>query len=243
MHVVIVTNYKKKLLWLVTIITVWLLLFNFGSYIIENEVLLHIAIDSSFEFSYPYSITVDNVFAKNTLPQQNIIATFFPSQPRISQFINYKSIEGNFSFAYPSAFELNEKTFTGGEILYHVDFHDNQNVVHGFMQVWNFSEELGTFLEKAKNSSQQEYKYFVSNNIEINNMNGYLWDYVVAVGNNYYKGMEIFLTKEGRMYRMSYFIPENKWDDKQSRLFWKMAKSLKATSSISQFHPPDRSHL
>lgn len=228
MQIVIVTNYRNRLIWLAAMIAAWLLFFNLGSYIIENEVLLHITVESSFEFSYPYSITVDNVLAKDTLPQQNVIASFFPSQPRISQFINYKSIEGNFGFTYPSAFEINEKTFTGGEILYHIYFHDNQNVAHGFLQVWNFSEDLGTFLEKSKDSSQQEYKYFISNTIEINNMNGYLWDYVVAVGNNYYKGMEIFLKKEGRMYRMSYFIPESKWDDKQSRLFWKMAKSLKA---------------
>lgn len=228
MQIVIVTNYKNKLIWLVAAIAVWLLFFNFGSYIIENEVLLHITVDSSFEFSYPYSITVDNVLTKDTLPQQNVVASFFPSQPRIRQFINYKSIEGNFSFTYPSAFEIDEKTFAGGEILYHIDFHDNQNVVHGFLQVWNFSEDLGTFLKKSKDSSQQEYKYFVSNTIEINNMNGYLWDYAVAVGNDYYKGMEIFLKKGGRMYRMSYFVPENKWDDLQSRLFWKMAKSLKA---------------
>lgn len=228
MQIVFVKNYKNKLRWLAVIIAVWLLFFNLGSYIIENELLLHISVDSSFEFSYPYSINLNNVLSKDTLQSQNVITSFFPSHPRISQFINYESAEGNFSFVYPSAFIINEKTFAGGEILYHIDFHDNQNVAHGFVQVWNFTEDLGTFLEKSKDSSQQEYKYFFSNIIEINKMKGFSWDYSVAVGNNYYRGMEIFLMKEGRMYRMSYFVPENKWDEKQFKLFWKMAKSLKA---------------
>lgn len=229
MQIVILTNYKKKLRWLVIIIVVWLLFFNLGSHIIENELLLHITIESSFEFSYPYSITVNNVFSRDTPPRESVITSFFSSQPRINQFIKYKSIEGNFSFNYPSAFVISEKTFAGGEILYHVDFHDNQNVVHGFLQVWNFNEDLGTFLEKSKNASQQEYKYFMSDIIEINDMKGYSWDYVVSVEDSFYKGMEVFLMKDNIMYRMSYFIPEDKWNKKQSRLFWKMVKSLKVS--------------
>lgn len=229
MQIVILTNYKKKLRWLAVIIVVWLLFFNFGSYIIENELLLHITIGSSLEFSYPYSITVNNVFSRGTPPRESVISSFFSSQPQINQFIKYKSIEGNFSFNYPSAFVIDEKTFAGGEILYHVDFHDNQNIAHGFLQVWNFNETLGTFLEKSKDASQQKYKYFMSDIIEINDMKGYSWDYVVSVGDTFYKGMEVFLMKDNLMYRMSYFIPENKWNKKQSRLFWKMVKSLKVS--------------
>lgn len=227
MRIVILTNYRNKLKCLAVITLVWLLLFNLGSYIIENEMLLHITVGSSFEFSYPYSITVKNVFVKNAAAEQNVICSYFPLYTRTDQFLKYKSIDGNISFDYPSAFVIDEKTFEGGEILYHIDFHDNQNIVHGFVQVWTLSEDLGTFLKKSKDSSQNEYKYFISELIEINDLKGYSWDYSVAVGDIYYKGMEVFLTKEGRMYRMGYYLPENKWDDKQSRQFWKMAKSLK----------------
>lgn len=227
MRIIVLTNCRKKLKYLAFITLSWLLLFNLGSYIIENEMLLHITVGSSFEFSYPYSITVKNVFVKNASSEQSVIYSFFPSYTSTSQFLKYKSIDGNISFDYPSAFIISEKTFTGGEIQYHFDFHDNQNIVHGFVQVWTLSEDLGTFLKKSMDSSQNEYKYFVSKLIEINDLKGYSWDYSVAVGDHYYKGMEIFLSKEGRMYRMGYYLPEDRWDDKQSMQFWKMAKSMK----------------
>jgi hypothetical protein len=227
MRIIVLTNYRKKLKCVAFILLLWLLLFNLGSYVIENELLRHITVDSSFEFSYPHNITVKNVFAKNTSADQSVIYSFLSLYTRTGQFLKYKSIDGNISFDYPSAFVISEKTFTGGEILYHIDFHDNQNIVHGFVQVWTLSEDLGTFLKKSLDSSQNEYKYFISELVEINDLKGYSWDYSVAVDGLYYKGMEIFLSKEGRMYRMSYFLPENKWDDKQSRQFWKMAKSMK----------------
>ncbi len=221
------TNCRNKLKQLAVITLFWLLLFNLGSYIIENELLLHITIGSSFEFSYPYNITVKNVFVQNNVGDQNVICSFSPSRTRTAQFIKYKSIDGNISFDYPSAFVISEKTFSGSEIQYHIDFNDNQNIVHGFVQIWTLSEDLGTFLKKSKDTSQNIYKYFISKHIEINDLKGYSWDYSVAVGDQYYKGMEIFLTKDGRMYRMGYYLPEDNWDDKHSRQFWKMAKSLK----------------
>jgi hypothetical protein len=227
MRIIILTNYRKKLLYMTAIILLWLLLFNLGSIIIENEMLLRITVGSSFEFSYPHSIIVRNVFVKNDVTDQSVVYSFLPLYTRTDQFLKYKSIDGNISFDYPSAFVISEKTFSGGEILYHIDFHDNQNVVHGFVQVWTLSEDLGTFLKKSTDSSQNNYKYFITKPIEINDLKGYSWDYSVAVDDHYYKGMEIFLSKEGRMYRMSYFLPEDKWDEKQLRQFWKMVKSMK----------------
>lgn len=227
MRIIILTNYRKKLIYMTIIILLWLFLFNLGSKIIENEMLLHITVGSSFEFSYPQNITVKNIFVKNVAADQSVVYSFFPSYTRTDQFQKYKSIDGNISFDYPSAFIINEKTFTGGEILYHIDFYDNKNVVHGFVQVWTLSGDLGTFLKKSMDSSQNKYKYFTSEIIEINDLKGYSWDYSVSVDGHYYKGMEIFLSKDGRMYRMSYFLPEDKWDEKQFRQFWKMAKSMK----------------
>jgi len=227
MRIIVLTNYRKKLKYVALLLLLWLLLFILGSYIIENELLKHITVDSSFEFSYPHSFTVKNVFAKKTVSGQNVICSFFPSYTSTVQFLKYKSLDGNISFNYPSAFVVSEKTFTGGEILYHIDFHDKHNAIHGFVQVWTLSEDLGTFLKKSIDASQNTYKYFTSEPIEINDLKGYSWDYSVVVDGIHYKSMEIFLSKEGRMCRMSYFLPEDKWNDKQSRIFWKMAKSMK----------------
>lgn len=227
MQIIIVTDYKKKLKMLAFLMTVWLLLFILGGYIIDNVLLYNITVGSFVEFSYPDSIVVDNVMAKSTLTDSKVITSFAPIRPRTGQFTNYKSLEGNFSFDYPSAFEISEETFEGGEILYHIGFHDKQNISHGFVQVWRLNEKLDEFLKKSMNSSQNKFKYFNSENIELNGEKGYYWDYSVSTQDGYYKGSEIFLSNDGRMYRMSYFMPEDNWDENQSEIFWKMARSFR----------------
>ena len=227
MQIIIVTHYRRKLLILASIMIGWFLLFMFGSFLIDRTLLFNINIDSCIEFSYPYSIVVDNILVKNSYADRNILSSFSPFRPQTGQFINYESLEGKFNFDYPSAFVLQAGEFTGGDILYHIDFHDRQDAAHGFVQVWSLPGELGEFLEKSKEASQQTYKYFKSNSIEVNGVKGFLWDYDVLTQNGYYKGSEIFLKKDGRMYRLSYFLPENQWDSKQSELFWNMVKSFK----------------
>lgn len=227
MHIIIITNYKRKLKIFAYIAAVWILLFMLGSFLIDNTLLFNITIDSSVEFSYPYSIIIDNILVSSSCDDRNALYSFAPSRPQAEQFINYESLEGKFSFDYPSAFVLKAGTFTGGDILYHIDFHDRSDSAHGFVQVWNLTGELGEFLEKSKAASNKTYSYFKSNAIKINGVKGFLWDYSVLTQDGFYKGIEIFLNQNGRMYRLSYFLPEGQWDEKQSELFWNMAKSFK----------------
>lgn len=231
MHIIIITNYRRKLMIFAFIAAAWLLLFMLGSFLIDNTLLFNITVDSCVEFSYPYGIVVDNILVSNSYADRNALSTFSTSRPQTGQFINYESLEGKFSFNYPSAFVIKSGIFTGGDILYHIDFHDRQDSAHGFVQVWNLPGELGEFLEKSKETSQQTYKYFKSDNIELNGVKGYIWDYSVLTQNGFYKGSEIFLKQNGRMYRLSYFLPEEQWNDKQSELFWNMAKSFKIKTS------------
>lgn len=227
MHIIIVTNYRRKLKIIAFITAVWILLFMLGSFLIDNTLLFNITVDSSVEFSYPYSIVVDNILVSNSYVGRNALSSFSPSRPQAEQFYNYESLEGKFSFDYPSAFVIKAGAFSGGDILYHIDFHDRQDTVHGFVQVWNLTSELGEFLKKSKEASQKTYKYFKSNNININGVKGFLWDYSVLTPDGYYKGSEIFLSQNGQMYRLSYFLREEQWDENQSELFWNMAKSFK----------------
>ena len=224
---IIITDYKRKLLLVAIVAAVWMLFFIFGSFLIDNTLFFNITVDSCVEFSYPYDIVVDNVFVRDTHADQGSLSTFCTSRPRTAKFINYESLEGNFSFKYPSAFILNSSSFTGGDILYHIDFHDRDDSAHGFVQVWNLKEDLYDFLEKSKEASQQTYKYFKTDRIKLNEVEGFLWDYSVLTQDGFYKGSEIFFKQNGLMYRMSYFIPEEQWDEKQSQLFWSMAKSFK----------------
>lgn len=227
MHFIVVLNYRRKLLISTLIAVVWILLFIFGSYLINHTMLFNITVNSCLEFSYPYEIIIENVLVSSVDSEQDIRASFSPAYPRVMHFINYDSLEGKFGFMYPSTFEISEETFTGGDILYHIDFHDRQDTAHGLVQVWKLTDPLKDFLEKSKKTSQKTYKYFKTSNIELNGVKGFLWDYAVLTQNGYYKGLEVFLDKNERMYRLSYFLPESKWNNKQSELFWKMAKSIK----------------
>lgn len=226
MHIIIVTQYKRKLLIFTFILAAWLLLFMFGSFLIEKTLLFNITINSCVEFSYPYSIVVDNILVSDSYSDQAVLSSFSPSRPRARQFTNYESLEGKFSFKYPSAFVIQTNTFAGGDILYHIDFHDRQDSAHGFVQVWNLTSDLGEFLEQSKETSQNTYNYFKTERIKLNGIKGYYWDYDVLTQDGFYKGSEIFLEQGKKMYRLSYFVPENLWNEKQSELFWNMAKSF-----------------
>ena len=227
MHIIIVTNYRQKLLIFALIAALWTLLFIFGSYLINHTMLFNITVNSYLEFSYPYDIIVENVLVSNTDSEHTVLSSFSPTHPQVSHFINYESLEGKFSFDYPSAFVISKSTFTGSDILYHIDFHDRQDSAHGFVQVWKLTDGLEEFLKKSKESSAQAYKFFKTSKIELNGVKGFLWDYAVLTQNGYYKGTEVFLEQDDRMYRLSYFLPESQWDKNHSELFWNMAKSLK----------------
>ncbi|HEX2946462.1 MAG TPA: PsbP-related protein [Clostridia bacterium] len=227
MHVIVVGSFRKKLKNLTLIVAVWALLFMLGSYFIDNMLLFSIRVDSLAEFSYPYEIKVDDIWISDAYADKTQLSVFCPSEPKTREFTDFESVEGSFGFKYPSAFVIRPQSFTGGDVLYHIDFHDSEGKAHGFVQVWNLPGSLGDFLKKSIESSSNTYKFFNSNKVEINGVKGYRWDYSVLTGSGYYRGAEVFLQRDGRMYRLSYFVPEKDWDRKQADLFEKMVQSFK----------------
>lgn len=228
MHIIIVTNYRRKAFLLAAIIFFQVLMFVTGDYLLKNSLLLNVTIDNCMEFSYPMSIVIDNIFVSSIAGDGSIQSSVPFSRPvSRQQFTNYKSLQGRFSFDYPSAFTIAAQEFGGTDILYHIDFRSKTDTDHGFVQVWNMPGSLDEFLKSARNSSQQTFGYFKTGDIKVNGIPGYFWDYSVLAGDNYYKGIEVFLKKDGRMYRISYFVPEPEWSEQRSELFRNMVKSFK----------------
>jgi len=160
----------------------------------------------------------------------NIDSEMNTSAKHLVEYSTYESTEGGFSFNYPSSFTLIPRSFSGNDILYHIDLHDAAGTGYGFIQIWNMSMPLAEFLEKSKETSQLEYKYFSSRKMRINGFTGYYWDYSALGSNNsYYKGSEVFLEGKDQMYRISYFIPENQWTEAQKEIFTTMVKSFRKT--------------
>jgi hypothetical protein len=96
------------------------------------------------------------------------------------------------------------------------------------VQLWSLHEPLENFLENSKKLSDQNFTDFKSSPVSVNEMDGFFWDYSVVTSNGEaFKGNEVFLVKNGVMYRISFFVPEKSWNDKYSDIFWDIVNSFK----------------
>lgn len=203
------------------------LMFYTGSYLMKNSLLLNITIDGCLEFSYPLDMAVDGVYVNKQAREASIQSSGILREPEARQFTNYESLQGKFSFDYPTAFALEPQEFNGADILYHITFRSKTEADQGFVQVWNMPSSLEDFLKKSLDTSRQTFKYFKSGRVTVNGIPGYYWDYSVLSGDRYYKGNEVFLKKDGRMYRISYFVPESDWNEERSVMYKNIVRSFK----------------
>jgi hypothetical protein len=228
LHIIIVSNYKRKAIIFILVLIFWFLLFSLSNFILKDKLAYHLTIDNYLSFSYPLKYKIDDVYVNKNLRYNAIQTNVSFKRVIIQNYMNFESQSGKFGFSYPSSFILNQRDFSGSDILYHIDFHNSSNSSHGFVQVWHLPYDLADFLKKSKAASLQNYLSFTSKPVNINNLPGYLWDYTVKTDDsNIYKGMEVFLKKDSRMYRISYFTLANLWNKDQSDIFWSMVNSLK----------------
>lgn len=226
-----ISNYRKKFFWLLAIVVIWVGVYLLSDLLVNQNLILRITVDRYITFSYPVSFSIDDVLTSYRPDWVFIETNSSSGKPLIREFSEYNSIEGNFGFNYPSTFILQKQEFQGNDILYHIDFHDRKQPVHGFVQVWNLPGSLKEFLESSKSSSQLNFLSFDSKPININGMDGYVWDYTfMGSDGQVYKGVEDFLRKDKKMYRVSMFMPENLWDKNYEEIFNSMVKSLKIKS-------------
>jgi hypothetical protein len=228
MHIVLVTQYKKKLSLLGMALLLWTAVLIPANTIIRSNLLFNITINDQLVFSYPFTFIVENVYINERLSEGSIQTNSNFFRPRQLKFSTYNSIQGKFSFEYPSMYTLSLKDFAGSEILYHIDFQEKSHAAHGFVQVWNLPYSLEEFLNSSKSTSLQNYTHFEERPITVNGLPGYLWDYSFSdSSNNSYKGTEVFLKKDGRMYRISYFVPEKEWNESHHKIFLRIVNSFK----------------
>jgi hypothetical protein len=228
LYIIFISNYKRKLVYLFAIIGLWILLFFLTGLFLNNSLTMKVTIENYLSFSCPVKYDIDSVYVNEKIKESSIETANNFKKPRAEKFSTYESIEGGFSFKYPSAFSLNEEEFEGSEILYHVGFKNKTNTCHGFVQVWNLPYTLKEFLAKSKSASEQKYKQFEEKEVLVNSIPGIFWDYtVITQDNKSFKGNEVFLKKDDKMYRISYFVPENLWNKKESKLFESIVFSFK----------------
>lgn len=140
----------------------------------------------------------------------------------------YISETGHFSFLYPTCFQLNENSFEGGEILYHIDMNCKNNNMRGFFQVWSLTESLEKFLNKAEAASSKSISNFSRQPINVNGVSGYEWNYQTTndLGEKFV-AMEGFLEKDKKMYRLSLFVPYDEWTKGKYTIYKCILNSIK----------------
>ncbi|MCX7843018.1 MAG: hypothetical protein N2489_08090 [Clostridia bacterium] len=228
MVIIYIRKYKLKAAIILLVFVLLITCLFLSGPALKNNLKLNITINDCLEFSYPISFEVDNIYVNEAYSHNTIQTNSNMKKPSPKKFTSYKSLEGKISFSYPSAFSINQEVFSGSEILYHIEFRNKSGTNHGFVQIWNLPYSLKDFLKNSQSTSSSSYKYFKSSEISINGIPGFYWDYVAATGNDIkIKGQEVFLKKDSRMYRISYFVPESRWNKEQSVIFWHMANSFK----------------
>ncbi|HHV97491.1 MAG TPA: hypothetical protein GXX37_13680 [Clostridiaceae bacterium] len=237
MIVIIFKDIKKKVISSLVMVLLWATIYFSAGVIFQNIFMFNLSIGNLFSFSCPSHLEIHNIFINDRVDDAITVSSNI-SQPERQKFSTYTSLKGKFSFKYPSAFSVIEKEFPGSEILYHIDFSDNQNVIHGLVQVWEIPYSLNDFLNNSKETSNLEFKSFKSAQVKVDDKDGYLWDYVIySNDNNTYKALEYFFEKEGRIYRVSMFAPEAQWSKADENTFWKMVKSFEVRERKNKTSP------
>jgi hypothetical protein len=216
----------------------WILFFVILGVVLKNNVLYNVTINKSLAFSYPFDMQVYNIFINEQYSLDTIETTLPLSRSNIKKFSNFTSLEGKFSFEYPSVFSLSQQEFSGSEILYHIDFKSKTNSIKGFVQVWNLQYPLEEFLAQSKSTSQLNFKDFDSKPVNVNGLSGYFWDYSLISGSgSNIKGNEVFLQRDKTMYRISYFVPQELWTQEQEDTYKKIVNSFKVLNNTVFIDP------
>ncbi|NMB34307.1 MAG: hypothetical protein GX992_08825 [Clostridium sp.] len=228
MYVIYVKNYKRRFFYLSIIITLWVALFLLTETFINTNHNTKMSIKNQFSFSCPGKYCIEDIYINETINDSFIQANVSLKSAVTKRFSAYKSGDSKFSFKYPSAFSINEYKFGGGEILYHVTFKDKVNPSHGFVQVWELPYDLNEFLEDSISHFGEQISNFSSSPVIVDHSPGIYWNYVITTekGENF-RGCEAFFKKKGRMYRISYFVPEHLWNKNEEKIYKKIVSSFK----------------
>jgi len=149
-------------------------------------------------------------------------------QNNISSLKTYK--EKEFSYKLPSTWTTKQKDFGSKEVIYHNEFTSEKNVINGFVEVWNISEDLKNFLDKSKEVSEKDsmIKDYNISTIKVDKCQGYLVSYITMTSKNvYFKSYEYFIKDNNKYFRFSFFVNSVNYKDSMPTIFMVIVETLK----------------
>jgi hypothetical protein len=151
-------------------------------------------------------------------------------QNNISPLVKYKGLDGKFTYKLPEAWKTKTSSFKGNDISYHNDFKAEDLSISGFVQVWNKKIDLKKFLDNSKIISEKQnvIKDYKLEEIEVNNMKGFLVRYLIysPKEKKNYLAYEYFIDYEDVYIRFSFFVRSDKYKDNTMRIFQSIVKTL-----------------
>lgn len=143
----------------------------------------------------------------------------------------YTAMQDKFEFMLPSSWSAMEQTFSGGEIIYNLNFMSEDKKIHGIVQVWDIDKPLKQFIDESKQSAVGvvDFKYYRVKELISNKNKGYLLEYSRrTIKDKYVKAYEAFIEgSKGRIYRVSFFVDEENWKQQYIILFNRIISSFK----------------
>lgn len=228
LYVIYVSNYKKRVLLIIGTLAILTAAILTAVAILKNVLICSITIDNYLSFSYPLSYHVRDIYINQNVKDASIETEFSLKKP-VKRISDFRPVSGGLSFNYPAKFDLSRTESGGTDLLYHIDYIDNNNKMFGFIQVWSHPCPIQEFIHKSLKSTDLGYEKSSVKNIKVNTLPGYCWDYSVLAGNNrYYKGCEVFLLKNDMLYRISCFTEKSIWNKHKFNKFIGIVNSFKA---------------
>lgn len=140
----------------------------------------------------------------------------------LCEYKNIKIKDYGITYYLPQSFNLNTIDLNDKVVLYHADFISSDKNIRGIVEVLNIGD-LKTYLEKSKKSATGavDFKYFNIYNKKVANKNAFVVEYLRRGNDNrYYRAYEYFIpTSQGYVFRMSFFIPDDIFNNNFYNLF------------------------
>lgn len=142
---------------------------------------------------------------------------------------SYSALKKHFTYKLPKTWNASEEKFNSNEVIYHNNFLSQDKTINGFVEVWNITEDLSSFLEKSKNISEEQniIKTYNISDVNVSGHNGYKISYILTNPKDInYKCLEYFIKHKNMVFRFSFFIKENDYIESMITEFENIVKTF-----------------
>lgn len=165
---------------------------------------------------------------QNKLTKRLSSAALF--QNNIRELKTFTIKNGKISYKLPSKWNTEIKNLPGGEITYHNEFHSEDNLIYGFVQVWNINDDLKDFLNKSKNVSEKSNK-ITDYNIKMMTISNKKW-YEISYnikgnGPQVFNAHEYFIKYGNNIIRFSFFVRKENFKESMEGVYNALVGTLK----------------